>query len=1303
MKKGLLSIILMALAITFPTQSWAQNNIQFEDDAVKAICVANWDTNGDGELSYDEATAVTDIGTVFSNNSSIRLFHEFAFFTGLTQIPNDAFFWCVSLEEITLPQNITSIGNDAFYHDEKISSIILPDKLISIGSGAFGDCWILSITIPASVSSIEWAAFDSRFLESITVDNDNITYDSRNQCNAIIETASNKLIVGCKNSTIPEDIVTIGEYAFSGCSFEKNLHFPSSLRKIEYQAFYQVSGLTSLEFPEGLEEIADNAFQYCNLQSIVLPNSLTTLGSHCFESCNLTTIYIPASVTTIWEAPFCGNQNLSQIIVEEDNPRYDSRNECNAIIEKENYTLIQGCNTTVFPEEILSLGGYAFSGMNITTITIPEGITYLGGYYAFSGCNSLEEVTIPSSIIPNNGLGFNTFEFCFNIKTIRCYMKTPGHYQVLFPTEVTEQATLYVPYGTKSLYEAADGWSNFRNIVEMEKADNEPIVVNLINNGDMEGEDVSCFFTKINGGDINPSVITDGVGMDGSRGIKVETTDRSAYVWDNQFWVRTNQPISDGSLIRVSFDYRADQQARVNVETHAEPGSYIYGYMFDENMTFDTDWQHFTYESIVSNDKSSDQNPMHSIAFTLSQFEKANYYYYDNVKVEVILKDQCPKPTFTQNKNEVIIQSPFDATIYYTLDGSEPTTNSEHGTGTLVYMLSQNATIKAFAVVEGYEPSPVATYSFRYTKETEPIAVDLIINGDMEGEDNSSFYYRFLPESTKASPQAITDGVGVDGSRGIKIEASANQDEIYNDEFWFSLSQPVSEGTRFRLSYDARADHEATVYIGAHGPAFFGDFISDWMEPYATFGTEWQTFTMEGTISSDVSSDQKPLASLAFSLSVTPEANNYYFDNVKFEVYLEDQCPKPTFKQTNRGVIIQSPFNATIYYTYDGSTPTTNSEHNEYIVEQFLARSKFTIKAFAVVDGYEPSPVATYNYEYIENASFDRVTAWVSEGVSLDEVFEEVGGREEAAKTIAAIIWENDYPLTAEMLEGINNPNLLVYVNDASLAPQGVQNVVINGVAPEIILTDATTGNNSFFCPQQFRAEKISYTRNFRQHTVIGTSRGWEGLALPFAVQTVTHETQGQITPFRNDDSRKHFWLRQMTDRGLTNAQSIEPMVPYLIAMPNSAEYYDEFNLSGRVTFAAENVIMLETDYIGYGTGEIMLYPNFSVVDTTWEDVYALNVNDAREGWAEGSVFIRNYREVRPFEVYTMHLRNGTRPRYIPVNSQTNGNTTGINTIEADSANGTWYSIDGRQLQSEPKTKGVYINNGRKKVVSDLK
>lgn len=963
MKKGLLSIILMALAITFPTQSWAQNNIQFEDDAVKAICVANWDTNGDGELSYDEAAAVTDLGEVFNGNTEIVSFLGLEYFTGLTEISQSAFYHCENLQEVIMPQTITKIGHDAF----------------------------------------------------------------------------------------------------NGCTKLVSADIPSGVKEIEYQAFVQCYSLTSFVVPDGVTRIPYNAFTGTGVTSIVppgyekdnycgvIPESVTTIENQALACHNLVSVILPAGVQKLDGNPFVGCNALQELIVEEGNQFFHAEGNC--IIETATNTISVGCNYSVIPSYAKIIGYCAFCNFNYETFEVPEGIVSIEES-AFNNSFYLREVTLPSTLTNLDGYAFYA---CRELTTLKVKRRTPIAINDIF--NETALKTLYVPYGTAERYRNAEIWKNFQNIIEMEKAGDEP----------------------------------------------------------------------------------------------------------------------------------------------------------------------------------------------------------------------------------------------------EPIAVDLIINGDMEGEDNSSFYYRFLPESTKASPQAITDGVGVDGSRGIKIEASANQDEIYNDEFWFSLSQPVSEGTRFRLSYDARADHEATVYIGAHGPAFFGDFISDWMEPYATFGTEWQTFTMEGTISSDVSSDQKPLASLAFSLSVTPEANNYYFDNVKFEVYLEDQCPKPTFKQTNRGVIIQSPFNATIYYTYDGSTPTTNSEHNEYIVEQFLARSKFTIKAFAVVDGYEPSPVATYNYEYIENASFDRVTAWVSEGVSLDEVFEEVGGREEAAKTIAAIIWENDYPLTAEMLEGINNPNLLVYVNDASLAPQGVQNVVINGVAPEIILTDATTGNNSFFCPQQFRAEKISYTRNFRQHTVIGTSRGWEGLALPFAVQTVTHETQGQITPFRNDDSRKHFWLRQMTDRGLTNAQSIEPMVPYLIAMPNSAEYYDEFNLSGRVTFAAENVIMLETDYIGYGTGEIMLYPNFSVVDTTWEDVYALNVNDAREGWAEGSVFIRNYREVRPFEVYTMHLRNGARPRYIPVNSQTNGNTTGINTIEADSANGTWYSIDGRQLQSEPKTKGVYINNGRKKVVSDLK
>jgi hypothetical protein len=199
-------------------------------------------------------------------------------------------------------------------------------------------------------------------------------------------------------------------------------------------------------------------------------------------------------------------------------------------------------------------------------------------------------------------------------------------------------------------------------------------------------------------------------------------------------------------------------------------------------------------------------------------------------------------------------------------------------------------------------------------------------------------------------------------------------------------------------------------------------------------------------------------------------------------------------------------------------------------------------------------------------------------------------------------------------------------------------------------------------------------------------------------VQTITHATQGQISPFRNDASNKHFWLRQMTSNGLTYAKTIEPNVPYLIAMPNSTDYFDEFNLAGRVTFSAENVEVPRTEFGRYATNEIQLVPTFTRVAAS-DSVYALNVSNARDGYAEGSVFIRNSREVRPFEVYSNHLTNGVRPRFIPVNAKVNMEDTGIDNVEMDAPEGDWYTIEGYKMQSEPKRKGVYIQNGKKRVM----
>ena len=305
--------------------------------------------------------------------------------------------------------------------------------------------------------------------------------------------------------------------------------------------------------------------------------------------------------------------------------------------------------------------------------------------------------------------------------------------------------------------------------------------------------------------------------------------------------------------------------------------------------------------------------------------------------------------------------------------------------------------------------------------------------------------------------------------------------------------------------------------------------------------------------------------------------------------------------------------------------------------------------------------------------------------------------------TSLAAVKAGSVRIPAEEYAKTGNPNLLVYVNEPSLAPQGVQNVVVNGLAREIVLTNATEGNNNWHCPEPFRAEKITYTRNFRQQTEVGISRGWESIALPFTVQTITHETQGQIIPFGAQGTGKYFWLRGYSPEGLHRATVLEANTPYVISMPNNPTVYPaQYNLNGRVTFSAENTTVPATpefEEMLITRGNITMAPIFVVVPQD-EAVYAINVSQPLDRYAEGSVFTRELREVRPFEAATTHEPvNGARPKYIRIAAQPDDDITGIRTIELDETEGTWYSLDGRQMQGQPQRKGVYLQKGKKIVV----
>jgi len=410
------------------------------------------------------------------------------------------------------------------------------------------------------------------------------------------------------------------------------------------------------------------------------------------------------------------------------------------------------------------------------------------------------------------------------------------------------------------------------------------------------------------------------------------------------------------------------------------------------------------------------------------------------------------------------------------------------------------------------------------------------------------------------------------------------------------------------------------------------------------------------------------------------------------------------FEQNGEYLTMTSPtegaeISYTMHYTNYGTTERPGSPlENGY---QLYMPYSCTVDAYAMKEGLENSDTTRFVYtKPAATYEFDGLVLRVSNEGETGPLWIRLGDIP-YSETIAAVVWDSEEKLSPYYLQQITNPNLLVYVNDASLAPSNVQNVVVNGLAKEIVLTDAQDGNNDWYAPQGFVAERISYTRNFTQSTTKGTSRGWESIALPFDVQTIQHESKGVIAPFNNSASNKHFWLRRLTDNGLQAATSIEANTPYVISMPNSEEYVADYNLNGRVTFSAQNIDVPAT------TAKVLALADSSIVmvpamqrQSRSSSVWALNVGEVRGQYFEGSVFERDYRTVRPFEAYTVHRQENGQPapRYVPI--QEIAGVTGIETIDREPLTlNQWYDMQGRKLQGQPKQKGVYISKGKKVVV----
>ena len=379
---------------------------------------------------------------------------------GTRLIAGRAFYSCSGITDVTIPSSVSSIGEAAFSRCTGLTDIIIPSSVTHIGQYAFSGCMKLGdVTLPSGPLTIEPFAFEN--------------------CKSPLAVHISDLkewLENCRN------VGTLSYHLFLNGSEIKDMILPTNVRRIEKYALAGCKGLTSVSISSGVTGIGDNAFYGCTgLTSVSIPPSVITIGDDTFKGCtSLKAVHI-ADLDAWCRIQF---DYGSRWISKESNPLYYAHHlylnreevkdlEITNGVAFDGHTAVgsyafigcEGLTSVTFSSNITDILPYAFYGCKgLKEIVFHNGITDIRGN-TFNGCTNLRSITIGSSVA---NLAKEAFKGCENLEMITSLIREPFEILSSVFEGISKNATLYVPAGTKALYEVTEGWKNFKNIVEME-------------------------------------------------------------------------------------------------------------------------------------------------------------------------------------------------------------------------------------------------------------------------------------------------------------------------------------------------------------------------------------------------------------------------------------------------------------------------------------------------------------------------------------------------------------------------------------------------------------------------------------------------------------------------------------------------------------------------------------------------------------------------------------------------------------------------------------------------------------------